>query len=51
MAMAIMGGLVVATMLTLLFVPALYAAWYRIRRPGTLESAADESGAGALQYG
>jgi multidrug efflux pump len=51
MAMAIMGGLVVATMLTLLFVPALYAAWYRIRRPGTLESSADESGAGALQYG
>jgi multidrug efflux pump len=38
MAMAIMGGLVVATLLTVLFVPALYAAWYRIRRPGTLES-------------
>ena len=34
MAMAIMGGLVVATVLTLLFVPALYAAWYRVRRPG-----------------
>ena len=31
---AIMGGLVVATVLTLLFVPALYAAWYRVRRPG-----------------
>ena len=38
MAMAIMGGLVVATLLTLLFVPALYAAWYRVRRPGELES-------------
>jgi len=38
MAMAIMGGLVVATVLTILFVPALYAAWYRVRRPGTLES-------------
>ena len=38
MAMAIMGGLVVATVLTVLFVPALYAAWYRVRRPGTLES-------------
>jgi multidrug efflux pump len=38
MAMAIMGGLVVATVLTVLFVPALYAAWYRIGRPGTLES-------------
>jgi multidrug efflux pump len=31
MAYAIMGGLVVATVLTLLFVPALYVAWYRIR--------------------
>jgi len=29
MAMAIMGGLVVATLLTLLFLPALYAAWFR----------------------
>jgi Cu/Ag efflux pump CusA len=38
MAMAIMGGLVVATVLTVLFVPALYAAWYRVRRPGELES-------------
>jgi len=33
MAYAIMGGLVVATVLTLLFVPALYAAWFRVRRP------------------
>ena len=33
MAYAIMGGLVVATALTLLFVPALYAAWFRVRRP------------------
>jgi multidrug efflux pump len=30
MAVAIMGGLVVATVLTLLFVPALYVAWYRV---------------------
>jgi len=30
MAVAIMGGLIVATALTLLFLPALYAAWYRI---------------------
>jgi multidrug efflux pump len=29
MAMAIMGGLLVATLLTLLFLPALYAAWFR----------------------
>ncbi|KAF0814570.1 Nickel and cobalt resistance protein CnrA [Andreprevotia sp. IGB-42] len=33
MAMAIMGGLLVATVLTLLFLPALYAAWFRIPRP------------------
>ena len=32
MAVAIMGGLTVATVLTLLFVPALYAAWFRVRR-------------------
>ncbi len=31
--LAIMGGLIVATLLTLLFVPALYAAWHRVRRP------------------
>ena len=31
MALAIMGGLVVATALTVLAVPALYVAWYRIR--------------------
>ncbi len=35
MAVAIMGGLLVATLLTLLFLPALYAAWHRIR-PTTL---------------
>jgi multidrug efflux pump len=31
MAVAIMGGLTVATFLTLLFLPALYAAWFHIR--------------------
>jgi multidrug efflux pump len=31
MAVAIMGGLIVATVLTLLFLPALYAAWFRVR--------------------
>ncbi len=38
MAVAIMGGLIVATALTLLFLPALYAAWFRVketeRQPG-----------------
>jgi multidrug efflux pump len=32
MAISIMGGLTVATVLTLLFLPALYAAWFRVRR-------------------
>src|SRR5690606_155366 len=32
-AIAIMGGLTVATALTLLFLPALYAAWFRVRPP------------------
>jgi multidrug efflux pump len=31
MAVTIMGGLIVATCLTLFFLPALYAAWYRVR--------------------
>jgi multidrug efflux pump len=31
MAVSIMGGLIVATLLTVLFVPALYVAWYRVR--------------------
>jgi multidrug efflux pump subunit AcrB len=35
MAVAIMGGLVVATVLTLLALPAMYAAWFRVRREGT----------------
>jgi multidrug efflux pump len=33
MAVAIMGGLVVATALTLLFLPALYAAWFQVKKP------------------
>jgi multidrug efflux pump subunit AcrB len=32
MAIAIMGGLTVATLLTIFFVPALYAAWFRVQR-------------------
>jgi multidrug efflux pump len=33
MAYAIMGGLLVATLLTILFIPALYAAWLRLPVP------------------
>lgn len=34
MAVAIMGGLIVATVLTLLALPAMYAAWFRVRQDG-----------------
>jgi multidrug efflux pump len=27
-----MGGLIVATALTLLFLPALYAAWFKVKK-------------------
>jgi len=33
MGYAIMGGLAVATVLTLVFLPALYVAWFRIKNP------------------
>ena len=33
MAVAIMGGLIVATALTLLSLPAMYAAWFRVKAP------------------
>ncbi|HYN61464.1 MAG TPA: efflux RND transporter permease subunit [Rubrivivax sp.] len=46
MAMAIMGGLIAGTVLTLAFVPALYAAWFRVR-PAT--PAAAGTAAPALQ--
>jgi len=36
MAVAIMGGLIVATVLTLLALPAMYAAWFRIERDASV---------------
>ena len=41
MAYAIMGGLAVATLLTLVFLPALYVTWFRIRKPEPQASAED----------
>jgi multidrug efflux pump len=38
MAITIMGGLLVATILTLLVVPALYALWFRVRRDEPVEA-------------
>jgi multidrug efflux pump subunit AcrB len=49
MAYAVMGGLVVATLLTLVFLPALYVAWFRIQpkqAPIASTEAAPESWAG-----
>jgi multidrug efflux pump len=37
MAFAIMGGLLVATVLTLIFLPALYVTWFRVREPRVSE--------------
>lgn len=37
MAVAIMGGLAVATLLTVLFLPALYAAWFKVKIPAQQE--------------
>ena len=34
MAVAIMSGLIVATVLTCLFLPILPAVWFRIKEPG-----------------
>src|SRR3981189_1543398 len=38
MAITIMGGLFVATVLTLLVVPALYSLWFRVRSDETLDT-------------
>lgn len=37
MAYALMGGIIVGTLLTLVFLPALYVAWFRIKAPATEE--------------
>jgi len=46
MAVAIMGGLTVATVLTILFLPALYAAWFRVK-PSHVERGGSADGAAA----
>jgi hypothetical protein len=33
MAFAMIGGIIVGTLLTLLFLPALYVAWFRVKPP------------------
>jgi multidrug efflux pump len=48
MAYAIMGGLLVATLLTLLLLPALYVAWFRVREPAADERERDARSARAI---
>ncbi|WP_448191616.1 efflux RND transporter permease subunit [Azospirillum sp. sgz301742] len=45
MAVAIMGGLTGATVLTIFFLPALYAAWFRVKAPAQQEAGAVPHGA------
>jgi multidrug efflux pump len=48
MAYAIMGGLAVATLLTLVFLPALYVAWFRIEAPHSVASRGTGLGQAAM---
>jgi len=36
MACTLIGGTAAGTVLTLVFLPALYAIWFRVRKPSTL---------------
>ncbi len=49
MAVAIMGGLIVATVLTLLALPAMYAAWFRVKPAGQEHALEHPAGALAAQ--
>jgi multidrug efflux pump subunit AcrB len=46
MAYAVMGGLVVATLLTLVFLPALYVAWFRIQPAEAIDAAQEQTADG-----
>ena len=48
MAIAIMGGLAIATLLTLFFLPALYAMWFRIKRDAPAVAPAPKPAAAPL---
>ncbi|SFJ40732.1 Multidrug efflux pump subunit AcrB [Bosea sp. OK403] len=43
MAYAMMGGIIVGTVLTLLFLPALYVAWFRLKEPSAEPGASPET--------
>ncbi len=42
-AIAIMGGLTIATLLTVFFLPALYAAWFKVERGSTKRGRVDDA--------
>ena len=46
MAYAMMGGIIAGTLLTLLFLPALYVAWFRIKEP--IQASAESESSRAL---
>jgi multidrug efflux pump subunit AcrB len=48
MAYAMMGGIIVGTVLTLLFLPALYVAWFRIKEPAIGSDSGDVAGGAAI---
>jgi len=50
MAYTVIGGLFVATLLTLLFLPALYVAWFRIKEPRKEPEQRLEAGVPAAEW-
>ncbi len=50
MAFAMMGGIIVGTVLTLLFLPALYVAWFRIKEPARSPEPASEAASPELEH-
>jgi multidrug efflux pump subunit AcrB len=51
MAVAIMGGLAGATVLTIFFLPALYAAWFRVPRAERETAEEEQAMGGAVPNG
>jgi multidrug efflux pump len=49
MAYAMMGGIIVGTLLTLLFLPALYVTWFRIKEPAAGSKSSDLASAFASE--
>jgi multidrug efflux pump len=50
-AITILGGLTIATALTIFYVPALYAAWFRVHRPSSDAEATSKRGVSSKWVG